>query len=83
MMDLISSIRNCKGYYVAPVNSARALVAEDMKSYLMQYVDAPVMQFDSIEQAYKAAIENKRQDEVLFCTGSLYMVGEVKAAIGR
>lgn len=83
MMNLIASIDNCNGYYVAPVNSVRALVAKDMKDYLEQFVDVPVYQFDSIDEAYKNALRNKKKDEVLFCTGSLYMVGEVKEAVNK
>ena len=81
MMKLIASIDNCKGYYVAPVDNQRALAALDMKECLMNYVEAPVYQYNSIAEAYKMAVSNKKDDEVLFCTGSLYMVAEVKNAI--
>ena len=40
MMELISSISNCKGYYVAPVKNARALVADDMAEFLVENYEA-------------------------------------------
>ncbi|MDE6209307.1 MAG: bifunctional folylpolyglutamate synthase/dihydrofolate synthase [Lachnospiraceae bacterium] len=82
MMDLIAEIKNCKGYLVAPVQNARALVVEEMSSYLKQNVNAPVYSFSDLKEAVTYAEKIKDDDEVLFCVGSLYMVGEIKAIFG-
>ena len=81
MMELISSISNCKGYYVAPVKNARALVADDMAEFLTSHVSVPVYKYDSLDCAIEDALHRKEEEDVLFCTGSLYMVGELKQVL--
>lgn len=78
MMDLISDIKNCKGYLVAPVNNSRAVAAADMAEYLEKHIDSVVYSFDSLKAAYEYAVSVKKDEDVLFFVGSLYMVGEVK-----
>lgn len=78
MMNLIARIKNCEGFIVAPVESSRALAATDMEDYLKKHVKVPVYRFDSIKEAIIYSMNKKGPDEVLFCTGSLYMVGEIK-----
>lgn len=81
MIHLISTIKNCKGYFVAPVSNARALATKDMTDCLKMYVDAPVYDCASIREAFEIVTKMKKNEDVLFCTGSLYMVGEVKQVI--
>ena len=81
MMDLISTIKNCKGYFVAPIGNGRALAVKDMATYLKKHVDVPVYESTSIREAFWMVTSKKKTEDVLFCTGSLYMVGEVKQAI--
>lgn len=83
MMDLISEIKNCRGYLVAPVKSARAVVADDMADYLKKNVAAPVYKFEDLTEAINYALSLKAEEDVLFCTGSLYMVGEIKQALNN
>ncbi|NLL93524.1 MAG: bifunctional folylpolyglutamate synthase/dihydrofolate synthase [Clostridiales bacterium] len=84
MIHLIASIQNCKEFYVAPISNARALAASDMEACLNSYVkNVPVKKFASIEDAVVYATGHKVDNEVLFCTGSLYMVGEVKKALSK
>lgn len=78
MMDLISTIKNCKGYFVAPINNSRAVVATDLAEYLRKHVDSFVSSFDSLKAAYDYAMQMKKTEDVLFFVGSLYMVGEAK-----
>lgn len=82
MMDLIAKVNNCKGYLVAPVKNARALLAEDMLSYLTENVNAPVYSFNTLKEAIAYGEKVKEDDDVLFCVGSLYMVGEIKEIFG-
>ena len=78
MMNLIEEIDRCKGFLVAPVMNARAAAVEDMATYLRES-GKEVHCFASLSEAYdygQKLIENK---DYLFCVGSLYMVGEIKA----
>lgn len=36
---------------------------------------------DSIPEAFRTAVSEKQEDEILFCAGSLYMAGEILAGI--
>ena len=38
---------------------------------------------DSIQEAFYMAIEAKGEDGMLFCVGSLYLVGEIKALLSE
>lgn len=78
MMDLISNIKNCNGYLVAPINNSRAVAATDLADYLGKHVDGFVSSFDSLKDAYDYAMSVKKEEDVLFFVGSLYMVGEAK-----
>ena len=36
-----------------------------------------------MEQNFAEALRQKQEKEILFCAGSLYLVGEIKALINR
>ena len=38
---------------------------------------------EDVETAFKKALDLKGEDGMLFCVGSLYLVGEIKAIIQR
>ena len=38
---------------------------------------------DDIEEAFRKALAAKGEDGMLFCVGSLYLVGEIKAALNK
>lgn len=78
MMDMILKIENCMGFYVAPMQNSRALAVNDMGEYLKKNSDVPVFMYDDLKTAYFDAKTALKADEILFCTGSLYMVGELK-----
>ena len=78
MMNLIEEIDRCKGFLVAPVMSARAAAVEDMVSYL-EKSGKEVRCFSSLVEAYEYGQNLIEDKDYLFCVGSLYMVGEIKA----
>ena len=78
MMDLILEINNCGGFYVAPVKNSRALAVTDMGEYLRENSVVPVYMYNDLKTAYFQAKKALKTNEILFCTGSLYMVGELK-----
>lgn len=78
MMNLIEEIDRCKGFLVAPVMNARAAAAYDMASYL-EKSGKEVRCFASLGEAYDYGQKLIGDKDYLFCVGSLYMVGEIKA----
>ena len=78
MMNLIEEIDRCKGFLVAPVMNARAAAVEDMASYL-EKSGKEVRCFSSLVEAYEYGQNLIEDKNYLFCVGSLYMVGEIKA----
>ena len=63
---------------VAPVMNARAAAVSDLASYL-EKSGKDVFTFDTLAEAYEFGIGHKAEEDYLFCVGSLYMVGEIKA----
>ena len=78
MMSLIEEIDRCKGFLVAPVMNARAAAVGDMVSYLKKS-GKEVHSFLSLGEAYDYGQKLIKDKDYLFCVGSLYMVGEIKA----
>lgn len=78
MMNLIEEIDRCKGFLVAPVMNARAAAVEDMATYLRKS-GKEVHCFMSLSEAYDYGQRLIESKDYLFCVGSLYMVGEIKA----
>lgn len=79
MMDLIGQIEGCLGFLVAPVANARAVAVDELKEDL-EKTGKKVYTFDSLAKAYRYGLEIKKDEDYLFCVGSLYMVGEIKKA---
>jgi dihydrofolate synthase/folylpolyglutamate synthase len=78
MMNLIEEIDNCKGFLVAPIMNARAIAVEDMAAYLKKS-GKEVYTFATLGEAYDYGQKLIKDKDYLFCVGSLYMVGEIKA----
>lgn len=78
MMNLIEEIDNCKGFLVAPIMNARAAAVEDMAQYLTKS-GKEVYTFATLGEAYDYGQKLIKDNDYLFCVGSLYMVGEIKA----
>ena len=78
MMNLIEEIDNCKGFLVAPIMNARAAAVEDMAQYLRKS-GKEVYTFATLGEAYDYGQKLIKDKDYLFCVGSLYMVGEIKA----
>ena len=80
MMELIGQIECCKGFLVAPVANARAAAVSELKESLEQ-TGKDVYAFTSLAEAFEYGLKLKSESEYLFCVGSLYMVGEIKAVL--
>lgn len=65
---------------VTEIHGDRIVPAETLAEVFRRYTDVPVSSFTDMEEAFDEA--RKRQgDGMLFCAGSLYLVGEIKEII--
>jgi dihydrofolate synthase/folylpolyglutamate synthase len=66
--------------YITKLESSRGLdeeaIVEDFKKHNFQ---GRCLVFPNVETAYRQACLDKQEEDVLFCAGSLYLIGELKA----
>lgn len=67
---------------VTQVGGARVVPAPELAEVFRRYTKAPVTSREDVEEAFREAL-GRRGDSMLFCAGSLYLVGELKAIIRR
>lgn len=65
---------------VTEIHGSRIVPAEELAAVFRKFTSVPVTAISSIEEAFDIAME-KKGDGLLFCVGSLYLVGEVKKVI--
>lgn len=67
---------------VTQIDGARIVPAEKLSEVFRSYTDAPVITEPDVETAFETALA-KRGDGMLFCAGSLYLVGDIKAILRK
>ncbi len=67
---------------VTQIEGARMVPARELAEIFRRYTSAPVTAREDVEGAFREALV-RRGDGVLFCAGSLYLIGELKAIIRR
>ncbi|MFR5148807.1 MAG: hypothetical protein ACLTER_04165 [Ruminococcus sp.] len=55
----------------------------DLQSFFTEAGASSVEVVEDVEKAFGRALEVKGDDGMLFCVGSLYLVGEIKDVIRR
>lgn len=70
--DVFSSI------IVTQVGGKRRVKAEEFAEIFRRYTDAPVRAVPDAAQAFDEALALRPEGGMLFCAGSLYLVGEIK-----
>lgn len=65
---------------VTEIHGSRIVPAETLAEVFQRYTEIPVTAVKDVKKAFSLAME-KRQEGLLFCVGSLYLVGEVKEVI--
>ncbi len=63
-------------FAIAPLKGYRALSKEALYEEFTKSTDKEVQAFDSVWDAFLECVNNRKED-MLFCVGSLYMVGEI------
>ena len=68
---------------VTQVGGYRKVPAEHLAEIFKEQGCPSAEACENVEMAFKKALEQKGEDGMLFCVGSLYLVGEIKTAILR
>ena len=66
---------------VTQVNGSRMVKAEVFAQLFRRYTDVPVIPVPDVAAAFDTACASRAEDGILFCAGSLYMIGELKKLI--
>jgi dihydrofolate synthase/folylpolyglutamate synthase len=80
MIRTICEHVNPTSIVVTQVGGARVVPAQELAEDFRKYTSAPVIAKESVADAFDEALA-RRGDSMLFCAGSLYLVGELKAII--
>lgn len=67
--------------YVTHMDNGRALDAEPLIRLFREHGIGRVTGLKTAKEAVKMALEEKAENERLFCVGSLYLIGEIKAVL--
>ncbi len=67
---------------IAHMDTKRSAACTELEQEFKQVINCPIKVFPTVGQAWEYFLET-RGDELAFCAGSLYLVGEVKALLGR
>lgn len=65
---------------VTQIDGARVVPAGTLSEVFRRYTDAPVLTEPDVARAFETALA-KKGDGMLFCAGSLYLVGDIKAIL--
>ena len=82
MIETICHETNLSAVVATEIKGDRNVPAEDLAAIFRKYTDAPVTAVSGISDAFKEALKEK-EDGMLFCVGSLYLVGELKAILAE
>ena len=70
--------------YITHIDSDRgADTGEIYKDFEKYRCMADIVAEENVESALFSALEEKRKEDVLFCVGSLYLIGELKCALKK
>lgn len=67
--------------YTAPLQSYRAADAGHIAELYRENGMKDVRLLNTVPEAFRTAVSEKQEDEILFCAGSLYMAGEILAGV--
>ena len=64
---------------VTTAGGSRNVPAQKFAELFRNWTKAPVRVEPAADAAFEIALKQKGEDGILFCAGSLYLVGEIKA----
>lgn len=83
MIQEICEGTNLVSVTVTQIEGARVVPAQTLAEVFRRYTDAPVTPVPKVEEAFAAALDQRGEDGILFCAGSLYLIGELKAVLRK
>lgn len=72
-----------KHVYLAHMDSKRALDTDSLLKLFSGLGIGLVTDGGHVKEAFTQAVSHKSEDELLFCVGSLYLIGEIKAVLAQ
>lgn len=80
MIETICNTGKLSEVIVTEIAGSRVVPAQKLAGIFREYTDVPVSAVPDIRRAFAAACD-KREDGLLFCVGSLYLIGEIKGIL--
>lgn len=81
MLSMFKNFKNIEKYiskiYISKMDNDRAASIEEIKKNLTRYIDVEFVAKKSIKLAFDTMLKDKKEDDLCFCIGSLYMIGEI------
>lgn len=78
MIRILCKKLPAEAYVVTTIEDERCVLAEELKAVFEKYTDKEVVAENDLDKALKAAQERRGEDGVIYCLGSLYLVGMIK-----
>ena len=82
MIETICTQTRPAAVVVTEIRGDRIVPAEELSKVFLAHTDACVVSEPNIERAFERALA-LREDGLLFCAGSLYLVGEIKTILEK
>ena len=81
MTEFLAARTDFSGIFVTELDhNSRAVSAESLAEKFRRFYDGPVYVCPHIKDAWEQAMEIKKEQDILFIAGSLYLVGSVMEA---
>lgn len=78
MIELLMSVGVWQEVFITRLNNKRTVSETELTEIFRRCSDIPIHTFDCAGKALKHALAVKQKDDILFCAGSLYLIGELK-----
>ncbi|MDY5577455.1 MAG: folylpolyglutamate synthase/dihydrofolate synthase family protein [Lachnospiraceae bacterium] len=78
MIRLLTEHQLWQKIFVAQMENARTVSREELAEVFHQKTKTEISVFGHVREAFERAMEEKKDEDLLFCAGSLYLVGELK-----
>lgn len=82
MIEKIAATGRLSEVIVTEIQGSRNVPAGKLAEVFKSHTDVPVTEEADIRRAFQTALE-RRRGGLLFCVGSLYLIGEIKGIIGE
>lgn len=78
MIELLMENQIWQEVFITRLNNKRTVLETELAKIFHNYSDIPLHIFENAGEALKKALAAKKENDILFCVGSLYLIGELK-----